>query len=278
VQDAPEPWWTHALSYPAGEDAAALLRVAVATPASTLDPDLPAIPLDAWLFLTIAPRIAAMRSQLVDWTLTACDDVRRAVPAPGPESCAEGEIALSPDRAVHILIAIADLVMNRQTGQAGWRTKAPVLRDVYIKRIAEQGSGDSLDVPKLGELPSFLDVPFAQWPAADFQTDITWTPQHPVPGDTVRVHFLVRNSGRRYVSRADVQMTVAGCCGGKAVRRDWYPHLAPGESATFDLSVRLREGTASALLVVKPLSAFKPVRDANPNRVPTLRVIGVPEG
>jgi hypothetical protein len=72
-------------------------------------------------------------------------------------------------------------------------------------------------------------------------------------------------------------MTIAPCCGEGELRRDWYPHLAPGETATLDLSVRLREGTATALLVVKPSSVFKPVRDVNPDRAPTFRLIGVSE-
>ena len=72
-------------------------------------------------------------------------------------------------------------------------------------------------------------------------------------------------------------MAVAPCCDEAALLRDWFPHLAPGETATLNVSVRLRDGTATALLVVKPSSVFKPVRDANPDRVPTFRLIGVSE-
>jgi hypothetical protein len=218
-----------------------------------------------------------MRSQLVDWTLTACDDMRRAVPAPGPESCADAAIPLSPDREVHIILAVADLVRNRRTTQVSWRMKTPVVRDIYIRQIAEPGGGDSLDVPKLSALSALLDVPFAQWPAADFQTDVRWTPQRPRPGDVVRVRFSVRNTGRRYVSRAEVHIILSPCCDETEWRREWFPHLAPGETASLDVSMRLGEGMATALITVKPLQAFKRVRDVNPDRTRLVRWIGYPE-
>jgi len=276
VQDAPLEWWQQqgGLYGPAEKEALSLIQAAATVPASAFDPNLPSIPLDAWLFLTLAPRVSVPSSPFVDWRTTFCDDPRRAAPGPGPESCVEGTVHLTPDRDVHIIIGVADPVPNPRPGLNVWRRKTPGLRDVYIERVDGTSYRDSLDVPTLAALPDMLSTPFDRWPPADFDAAVSWTPRRPMPGDTVLFRFVVRNTGLRYVRRADVQIAITPR-GGDEFRRDWFPHLGPGESTALEVSLPLPDGIAWASIDVTP-SQIKPVRDASPNRHATIACVGCP--
>src|SRR5258707_358079 len=94
AQGTGAPWW-HALPLPGDEAQAALLQNVVGMAASSLDPKLPSIPLDAWLFVTLAPRVEFMRPRFVEWRVDFCGAYARgANPAKvwstGPELCVKG--------------------------------------------------------------------------------------------------------------------------------------------------------------------------------------------
>ena len=161
-----------------------------------------------------------------------------------------------------------------------WRPTPPSLREVYIERVKERFTRlDSLDVPKLSGLTDLLQTPFEQWPKVDFESQITWDPPTPRPGDTVRVSISVRNTGRRSADRAWVKILIAPCCDHHLeVRRDWFPYLAAGQSARADVEVLLPEGRALALVSVRLGPSAKKVRERRPDmeKRPTQAAIGDP--
>jgi hypothetical protein len=76
AQDARDPiWWTK-LPYPTPQIQAALLQNVQGMPASSFDPKLPPIPLDAWLFATLAPR-EDLRSPFVEWRVASWEGAVR---------------------------------------------------------------------------------------------------------------------------------------------------------------------------------------------------------
>jgi hypothetical protein len=245
-------------------------------PASVFDPTLPAIPLDAWLWLTLAPAVEALRPQMVEWGLSFCLDRHSAIPGPGPELCAEATVHVSPEKNVQIVIAVADAVRNVITGRLRWRRTQPSLRDVYIERLKGTARIDSLDVPTLGALPPLLNAPFAQWPTVDFESTITWDPSNPVPGETVRFTITVRNAGKRSVDRSLIRILIAPCCANADVRHDWFPRIAAGQSVRLDVAVPLPEGMAVAIVSVKPWQGDKTVRESNGNKDPISALVGYP--
>jgi hypothetical protein len=187
------PWW-HELEAPDGPAQASFLETVQAMPASTFDPQLPAIPLERWLWLTLAPVVEVLYPQLMDWRVSFCLDPHCEIPDLGSQLCAEGTVRLSAERNVRIVIAVAEGVRNAP-GRPQFRPISPSLRDVYIERLKESRHIDSLDVPALAALPQLLNVPFEKWPTVNFESTITWDPPNPAPGDTVRFSISIRNAG-----------------------------------------------------------------------------------
>jgi hypothetical protein len=115
AQDARDPiWWTK-LPYPSAQIQAALLENVQGMPASSFDAKLPPIPIDAWLFATLAPRVEDLGPRLVEWRVEFCGGYARGanpsiVTATGPELCAKGAVRVSPERTVRIVILVADAV------------------------------------------------------------------------------------------------------------------------------------------------------------------------
>jgi hypothetical protein len=274
------PWWT-ALPDPTPQAKATLLQNVQRMPVSSFDPKLPPISLDAWLFLELAPRVEILRSSFVEWHVEWCGGYAAGanpsvVTATGPELCAKGTVQVSAERNVQIVILVADAVR----GALEWRPTPPSLREVYIERVKERFKLlDSLDVPQLSGLTDLLQTPFEQWPKVDFETQITWDPPMPLPGDTVRVSISVRNTGQRSANRAWVNILIAPCCDHHLeVRRDWFPYLAAGQSARAEVEVVLPDGRAQALVSVKIGPSAKRVLEARPDteKHPTQSVIGDP--
>jgi hypothetical protein len=271
------PWWREMPGPPAAMQAS-LIRTVQATPARTLDPSLPAIALDEWLWVTLSPVAEHLPARPVDWQLGFCLDRRGAFPGPAPELCAHGTVALSADRHLRMEIAVAEAIRSRRTDRGDWRREVPSLRDVYIERLDGVTRVDSLDVPSLaqGTLRQLGILPFEQWPTAAFESTIAWDPPDPAPGEEVRFSISVRNTGTRSVDRAWISILISSCCGGTEVRQEWFPRIPAGASVRIAGAVALPEGTALAMLSVRPWQGDKIVRESNAGAKPTVASIGYP--
>jgi hypothetical protein len=267
AQDLHElPWWSEIVQLD-GPSQTSLFAKVQATPASEFDASLPAISLESWLSSTLSPVVEVVYPKLVDWSPTICLDRRSATPRAGPELCVEGTVRLSADRNVQLVIVMAEAARSATTGRPEWRMTRPSLRDVYIERLEGSTRFDSLDVPSLGALPQMLDTPFAQWPMVDFETTVTWDPPNPAPGDNVRFSISVRNTGRRSLDRAQVDIAITPCCANAAVRRQWFPRIAAGQSVSVGGTIYLPEGKAMGAVTVQPWQGhYKRVRDLDPDR------------
>lgn len=274
VEDSGDLSWKRGLQVPNDRTQALLLQAAQATPVSTFDSTLPPVPIADWLFLALAPHVQVERPQSSFWSVTFCDDLRAAAPGPGPELCAEATYHVTADRDLRLHIVVATAVRNLPTGRVAWQPVAPSLRDVYFERADEAPPRDSLDVPTLSKITDLVNVPTIDWPGADFTSAVSWEPVRPAPGETVRFHIRVRNTGRRSVDRALVDILIAPCCDNVEWRRTWFPHLAVDEEAGLDWDVPLPQGMATAVVSVRVAPQGRPVRDANPNREATVVQVG----
>jgi hypothetical protein len=242
---------------------ASVVRNVRAMPASMLDSNLPAMPLDLWLFTTLAPHVEIARASLADWHVTMCEDPEAPVPGAGPILCVEVEIPVTLEKTVHLVVVAGEFVWTATPGLARWQQTAPSLREVYIDGLDGNTVVDSLDVPTLGALEASLRRPRDQWPTNDLQTEITWTPSNALPGDIARVTIEVANKGRRSVDRAFVSILIAPCCPGDEVRRDWFPRVAAGESVQLTVSLPLGEASTLVSAMARPAHSPKRVVDAN---------------
>ena len=263
AQETGAPWW-NSLPYPGEQAQAALLQNVVGMAASSLDPKLPPIPLDAWLFVTLAPRVEIMRPRFVEWRVEFCGAYARGANAlrvwsTGPELCVKGVVEISSEKNVHVVVLVAEA----DRGTLVWRPTSPSLREVYVERVEERFTRlDSLDVPALSDLTDLLQLPFDRWPKLEFETQIAWNPPMPLPGDIVRVSILVRNTGKRAADRAWVNVLIGPCCNNSLeVRRDWYPYLAAGQSVVADFDVAMPEGRGWAHVDVSLGPSAKRVRE-----------------
>jgi hypothetical protein len=122
-----------------------------------------------------------------------------------------------------------------------------------------------------------LELPFDQWPQLDFDSAITWDPPRPVPGQSVRVSVLVRNTGKRSADRAWISILIAPCCDPHLeVRRDWFPKIAPGASVQVEWQLTLPEGRAIATVSVRPGPSAKQVRETHKERHASAVFVGDP--
>jgi hypothetical protein len=270
------PWWRE-MAGPDTAMQAVLIRTVQGTPANALDPSLPPVALNEWLWVTLSPLVEHLPARLVDWQIGFCLDRRSALPGPAPELCAHGTVALSVDRRLRMEIAVAEAIRSRATNRASWRQEPPALRDVYIERLDGLTRVDSLDVPSLsqGTLLQLRMLPFDQWPAAAFESTITWDPPEPAPGGEVTFSISVRNTGARSVDRAWISILISPCCSGTELRHEWFPRIAAGESVRVEATMPLPEGKALAMLSVRPWQGDKIVRESNPAARPTVASVGV---
>lgn len=276
AQGAPEvPWWQQ-LQGPDGPTQALLIQNVQRTASSVFDPTLPPIPVDQWLWVTLAPFAEFQRRSFVEWQVSFCLDPQKPIPSVAPELCAEGTIAVSAERHVRMVVAVADAVRNRATGRAHWRPTSPSLRDVYIERMNGLRRIDSLEVPALAALPVLINIPFEQWPAASFESTVSWDPPNPTPGAKVRFSLSVRNTSTRSVDRVWISILISPCCAHTEVRHEWFPPIAAGQSVRVEVDVPLPEGMAMAMVTAKAWQGDKRVRESHPNAEPTFAAVGYP--
>jgi hypothetical protein len=231
-----------------------------------------------WLLSTFAPVVEPVRPPRVEWRVSFCADTISEIPhASSPELCVEGTVALSAEKNVKMAIAVADAVRGSTTGRLRWRPKLPSVKEVYLERLKDSVRIDSLDVPTLGALPQLLDAPFEEWPTVDFESTITWDPQKPVPGQKTRFSISIRNTGKRSVDRACIEVLISPCCATAGeVRHESCPRIAAGWSARAEIAVPLPEGRALAFVSVKPFEGYKRVRQSNGDKPPTVVPVGYP--
>jgi hypothetical protein len=254
------PWWS-GMPGPDPRLEAGLLERVRETPASAFERGLPPIPLETWLFITLAPRAEVVRPRFVEWRgvffcLGYASGENPSIAGPGPELCATGTVQFSAERSVKVVVKVADAVRD----ELRWRPIVPLLREVFIERMNGGTPIDSLDVPKLSDLPDKLELPFDEWPQLDFDTKITWDPPRPAPGQPVRFSLLVRNTGKRAADRAWITIQIQPCCDHRLdVYRNWFPKIAPGASVRVDWEVPLPEGRGGAIVTVKPGPSAKKI-------------------
>jgi len=256
---------------------AAVLQSVQTTLASALDPVLPTIAFEHWLFVTLAHLVEVPRTRFADWMVTFCDDRRSNVPGPATELCVEAVVPLTAEKQVHVIVAGGHLAAVAES-TLRWRLQPPELRDVYVERMEGPKAIDSLDVAALGDLADSLRTPFNQWPTTDLAVAIAAKPTTPAPGQLVRFTVTVRNVGQRAIDRAWASVMIGGSgTGGDDIYRDWFPHLAAGESGSFDIVVPVPTGHAIAAATVKPADGHKVVRESNPENNDAMVVVGGPQ-
>lgn len=284
AQDAPGPPWWHGLPLPDDPTEILLIQNVQRTPASAFDPQLPPIPFDAWLWVTLAPLVEFVPErvrrdrQLAEWRVFFCPDITSAIPhASSPELCVDGTVVLSAEKHARIVFAVADAVRGATTGRLRWRPKQPSVREVYLERLKNSVRIDSLDVPTLGALPQLLDAPFEEWPTVDFESTITWDPPNPVPGEKTRFSISIRNTGKRSVDRACIEVLISPCCANAGeVRHESCPRITAGWSVRTEIAVPLPEGRALAAVSVRPWQGHKMVRQSSADTPPTVVPVGYP--
>jgi hypothetical protein len=239
---------------------AAVTRNVRGMPASVLDPALPPVPLDQWLFTTVAAHLEVARASFANWGTTMCDDRESEIPGPGPLVCVDIEIPIDLERTAHVIVAAGEFVWT-SPGRARWEEKPAFLYDVYV---AARGAGlpdDTLAVPSLGELDASLRMPRKDWPPSDLQTAVSWSPQTPRPGDIVEITIVVSNKGKRAVDRVHVNVLVGPCCPNQELRHDWFPRIDAGESVRLKASVCFPDGFGMVAATARPTQSPKRVVD-----------------
>src|SRR5260221_1723227 len=119
--------------------------------------------------------------------------------------------------------------------------------------MKDSGRMAALEVPPLGELRQLLDAPFEEWPKVDFESTIAWDPPKPVPGEKTRFSISIRNTGKRSVDRACIEVLISPCCANAGeVRHESCPRMAAGWSVRAEIAVPLPEGRAIARVSVTP--------------------------
>jgi uncharacterized repeat protein (TIGR01451 family) len=151
-------------------------------------------------------------------------------------------------------------------GVTGCRQIVPEVHDIYIERLDELETLDSLEVTSLSAIENRLQVPFKAWPTVDLKTDVSWSPQVPKPGQIVRFTISVANVGRRDADRAEVTIFISMPLNDqdlKEIRQDWFPRVAAGKAVTLDISAQLGRGDATVVVQAGATDTFKRVRETN---------------
>jgi hypothetical protein len=122
-------------------------------------------------------------------------------------------------------------------------------------------------VDSLSNLPSRVSLSFGQWPAVDFRSAVSRASGTPQSGNFVRFTISVRNVGRRDADRAAVSILLSipqepGLS--RDIRREWFPRIPAGETASIDISARVPRGDATVMVSVTTTAGFKRVRERNP--------------
>jgi hypothetical protein len=126
------------------------IRRARAVLASTLDPRLPAVPLDTWI------RQVVGASARYEWSEGACAGIPHAS-RPAVSICGV-VLAATPDVAVTVAVRVGE----RWPGESTDRWEPSRFSDAFLDR-----ANDSLPLEQLSDLPRFLLLPAQRWPKRD---------------------------------------------------------------------------------------------------------------
>jgi hypothetical protein len=165
------------------------------------------------------------------------------------------------DRQLHVLVRVGEV--DTHSAMPRWRDILPEVHDIYINRLQEHATIDSLDVPSLSAIHARLVVRFDDWPTVDLKTTVNWTAL--APGTTARFTITVANVGRRDLDRALVNIYIAIPVNNedlKELRRDWWPRIPAGKAVSFEISAQIGRGDVSIMVDAAPKSA-KRVREVN---------------
>jgi hypothetical protein len=234
--------------------------------ASVLDPGLPPIAFDEWLFSELAP---------VFWYAQLCEPSRVPISEGGAELCMNVTTPVIDGRSAHIVIAAGKGVVGSDN-QTRWRSTRPAVRDVYVERATQkipggllEIPGDSLDVPSLRDLANMMSVPVDQWPTADLVATISAIE---APAGSVRFTIDVTNRGTRPVMQVSVRVRVSG--DGVDILRDWFPDVKAGQVTRLEFNAPIPPGPATAVVEVKPAARSKTIRESSPRRDPAFTIRG----
>lgn len=126
------------------------IRRGQAVLASTLDPALPAVPLEIWMRQIVGP------SGRYQWADGACAGVRERS-SPGVAICAV-ILGAASDLRVTVAVRVGERWPDEKTD----RWEPARFNDAFLDR-----GGDSLPLEQLSDLPRLLTVPQQQWPKRD---------------------------------------------------------------------------------------------------------------
>ncbi len=141
----------HPGSLPAAQDAAPEpIRRARAVLVSTLDPALPAVPLETWLRQVVGP------SARYEWGEGACAGLRQSSSL-GVGVCGV-VLAATSDLTVTVALRLGERRFDEKTD----RWEPARLKDAFLDR-----GDESLPLERLGDLPRLLMLPSQQWPRRD---------------------------------------------------------------------------------------------------------------
>jgi len=162
---------------------------------------------------------------------------------------------------VNIEFAVGD--PRIANGRTTWRLHRPQVRHIVVG--GHNGRcADTLDVPSLRDLRTYLDLPVAQWPQVEFTVAIEPTPLRARRDEIVRFKFVVANVGFRDAERAAVQIMIS-CCDNRERRFDWFPRIPARGTVVADVSMRLTDGRAVAAINVMPGPTRIDFRESNPD-------------
>jgi hypothetical protein len=253
------------------------------TPTSVLHSGLPPITFEAWLFSTLQRHLARAHEPFADWSLSFCDEPKSAVPRAGPDLCIHVKVPIVGERLVNVHVGVAT-GRTSVAGETVWKEIVPTVRDIYVERldperVLEQHAVDSLDVETLANLESDIRQPFDQWPTVDFKSTVSWARETPQPDTLVRIRISVENKGRRNADRAAVSVLVSIPQENgehKEIRREWFPRIPAGTSASLELFARLSRGDAMIIVSTNTTHGFKRIRETNPGDNDTVGHIELP--
>jgi hypothetical protein len=233
--------------------------------ASVLDSTLKPVRFETWLMAGLQQHRAPLRAgeSFAFWELSICDNLSGAFPIVSPDMCVEVSIPLVEDRQLHVKVLVAEETPQDPTQR--WRDIVPRVHDIYIERVTDSRSIDSLDVRSLSSITQYLGLPFDKWPAVDLRTSVRSTPTNPSPGQDVRFIVAVANAGGRDAERAHVTIYISMPLNNtdlSEIRREWFPSIRAGQSVELDIPTRLGRGDA-VVMVQAAAHGSKHVREVN---------------
>jgi len=256
-----------------------VVRAAQAAPARMLDSRLASVPFERW-FGTITGRAQ------IDWRSGFCneDEALWWHPSNGdtdqgywratmdarrkPRELCATALAATQDgsRSVGVRIAVGTLLED----SGDWQFIPPKLYEAFIDADA-----NTLDVRRLADLAEAVGASTDKWPRTNLSVhDVTYTPAHPAPGQSVTVRAVIRNTGSRDVRYAHGSLVIVPCCGvARKSVEDFVRTIAAGATFVVERTVTLPDAIAGVSACVWPFPPDgredsrwrrRPTSDANP--------------